>query len=258
MPSIPAPPGYPLQTGWPASVRGAVELIPFSDHGGSQSVIVALTRCTAQAVLLMRKTRWRIGQSSWLTGGLITTIALASAWLNTDLQAPPRFDGAGYAVLAESLTTGRGYREIDRPGAPRHAHFPPAYPIVLAALWRITGRSVAAAHLLSLGCTLAAVIAAWRWFRYMESSRVAAILGLALALNWTWARTASSIQSEPLFMILAQAAILAATRAARGGGVVASLQAGLLLAASMLTRHIGVIVAATVGVHLFLQKRILN
>ena len=175
----------------------------------------------------MHKTRWRIGQSSWLTGGLITTIALASAWLNTDFHASPRFDGAGYAVLAESLTTGRGYREIDRPGAPRHAHFPPAYPILLSALWRIAGRSVVAAHCLSLGCTLAAVLAAWRWFRYMETPQVAAILGLALALNWTWTRIASSIQSEPLFMIVAQAAILAATRAARRGGVVASLQAGI-------------------------------
>jgi hypothetical protein len=57
-------------------------------------------------------------------------------------------------------------------------------------------------------------------------------------------------------MIVAQAAILAATRAARRGGVLAALQAGFFLAASILTRHVGVVVAAAVGVHLCLQKRV--
>src|ERR1700677_3403625 len=95
-------------------------------------------------------------QSS-LGPGVILAVATATlVMLNTDLASPPRFDGAGYAVLGDALATGRGYREIDKPEAPRHAHFPPGYPAALALVWWCAGRSVAAAHLLSVVCTVGA------------------------------------------------------------------------------------------------------
>src|SRR5882757_4760486 len=119
----------------------------------------------------------RVRDDTWWTGGLIAVVAAVSVWWSTELAAPPRFDGAGYAVLAEALASGRGYREISHPAAPRHAHFPPGYPVALAALWRTTGgRSIPAAHALSIGCTVAATLAAWRWFREMFAARVAGLL----------------------------------------------------------------------------------
>ena len=57
----------------------------------------------------------------------IGTLAAGGNW-----TAPPRFDGAGYAVLARGLLGGQGYRAIDHPDRPLHAHFPPGYPIALA------------------------------------------------------------------------------------------------------------------------------
>src|SRR5579863_7207697 len=108
-------------------------------------------------------------------GLLLAIVAAASVGLNTDLQAPPRFDGAGYAVLGEALATGRGYREISDPSAPRHAHFPPGYPAALAVIWRFTGRSVAAAHVFSAICAVAAVLLAWRWFLAIYPRRLALI-----------------------------------------------------------------------------------
>src|SRR5437868_1319470 len=103
----------------------------------------------------------QICAKTWLVGGLIFAAAAVSAAWSADLRTPPRFDGAGYAVLAEALATGQGYREIDRPDSPRHAHFPPGYPVALATLWSATGRSVPAAHGLSLISTVAATLAAW-------------------------------------------------------------------------------------------------
>ena len=79
---------------------------------------------SGQSDFLMAQSWWRSGNNPWLTGSMIAAVTLGSALLNTDFHSPPRFDGAGYAVLAESLASGRGYREIDRPGSPRHAHFP--------------------------------------------------------------------------------------------------------------------------------------
>ena len=46
-------------------------------------------------------------------------------------------DDGMYAVLAKSLAEGRGYRFINLPGAPSGTHFPPAYPLLLAALWKL-------------------------------------------------------------------------------------------------------------------------
>src|SRR5437660_572393 len=99
----------------------------------------------------MRRIPGRLG-STLGASFLLAAASMVSIGLNTDLAAAPRFDGAGYAVLGEALATGRGYRAINQPGSPRHAHFPPGYPAALAFLWWSTGRSVAAAHLFSAGC----------------------------------------------------------------------------------------------------------
>src|SRR5437764_15281651 len=47
------------------------------------------------------------------------------------------FDDAFYVILAKSLATGHGYRNLNLPGAPLATHYPPGYPLFLAALWRL-------------------------------------------------------------------------------------------------------------------------
>ncbi len=191
----------------------------------------------------------------WLVGAAIALTALAFAAGNADRNAPPRYDGAGYAVLAKALADGRGYRAISHPNAPRHAHFPPGYPLALAALWRTTGESVVAAHWLALACTTTAVVAAWLWLRTMYRPDVAGRLGLALAVNWTWGRLGGSIQSEPLFLLLETLAWLAATRAARRGGSGDGILIGVLLGASVLTRHVAAALVLAVIIHLLWSRR---
>lgn len=145
------------------------------------------------------------------------------------------------------VATGQGYRDIALPQPSRHAHFPPGYPAALAVLWRITGRSLAAAHLFSCACTVAATLTAWFWFRCFYPPRVAFILGVALAVNWTWGRSGGAIVSEPLFLLLGQLALLAAVRAGRCGGIVTGVVLGALLAACVLTRHVGVSLMGALG-----------
>ena len=203
---------------------------------------------------MIRLQRSRSGQL-WVPAVVIALCSAISLAGNTRLQEPPRFDGAGYAMLAYALATGQGYRDIALPEPSRHTHFPPGYPAALAVLWRITGRSLAAAHLFSCACTVAATLAAWLWFRCLYSPRVAFILGLALAVNWTWGRSGGAILSEPLFLLLGQLALLAAVRAGRCGGIVAGVVLGALLAACVLTRHVGVSLAGALGIDLLLRRR---
>jgi len=172
-----------------------------------------------------------------------------------NFMAPPRFDGAGYAVLARSLASGTGYLAIDHPDRPRHAHFPPGYPVLLALVWTVTGPSAVAAHLVSCLCTVGATLAAWWWFRGIYPRDVALALGLGLALNWAWARTGSAIQSEPLYMLLSQVTIVAAVRAAAREGVGRSLALGGLLAACLLTRQIAIGLVLAVLLDLCLRRR---
>ena len=158
-------------------------------------------------------------------------------------------------MLGQALDSGRGYREIDVPGSPRHAHFPPGYPAALALLWHAFGRSAAAAHGFSAACTLAAVLLAYRWFRTLYPPRRAVVLALALALNWTWARGGGAIQSEPLYTVWELLAVLAAVRARRRGGVGAGIVLGFLLAACVLTRHVGVCLVVATVIDLGLRGR---
>jgi hypothetical protein len=170
-----------------------------------------------------------------------------------DFYAPPRFDGAGYAVLARSLAEGSGYRAIDHPDRPRHAHFPPGYPLFLAMLWSATGYSVPAAHIASLLCSVGATVAAWLWFRRIYPRDVALTLGLALAFNWAWSRTGTGIQSEPLYELLGQVTVLVACRWAGRTGVLHPLILGVLVAACLLTRQIAIGLALAVIVDLAIR-----
>jgi hypothetical protein len=176
---------------------------------------------------------------------------------NADWSALPRFDGAGYAVLAKALTSGQGYRAIDHPDRPRHAHFPPGYPLLLALSWRFTGVSAEAAHVLSSLCTLGATLAAWWWFRRLMPGPAALILGLALSVNWLWARTGSAIQSEPLYMLLCQLTILAAARTGQPSPlrIKESITLGVLLAGCFLIRHVAIGLALAVLLDRALWRR---
>ena len=186
---------------------------------------------------------------------LLAVVTTASVGLNTDLSSPPRFDGAGYAVLAEALAAGRGYREIHEPGSPWHDHFPPGYPAALALLWQFTGRSVVAAHAFSAFCTVAAVVLAWGWFRTFYPPRLALALGVALALNWTWGRIGGSIQSEPFYIFWELLAVFVTVMAKRHGGARIGIVLGVVLAASMLVRHVGICLATAVAIKLGLHRR---
>ncbi len=200
--------------------------------------------------------RRRLWRRHLAVGIVIAVIIALSSWRNTDFSSPPRFDGAGYAILAESLMTGRGYREIDHPDAPRHGHFPPGYPLALGLFWSVTGgRSATTAHLFSIVCTVTATIVMWHWFRAMYSPRVAGILAISLALNWTWGRTSGAIQSEPFFFLLEGLALLTTVWVCRRGGIASGIGLGMLLGATALTRQVGVAVIAAVVIALLMKGR---
>jgi hypothetical protein len=197
----------------------------------------------------------RLKNRPWAAACLIAAASALAVLGQADFTAPPRYDGAGYAVLARSLRQGSGYRAIDHPDRPRHVHFPPGYPAVLALWWSVTGESPAAAHALSCLCSVSATLAAWLWFRRIYPPQVALALGLALAVNWAWSRTGSAIQSEPLYELLCQAAILTAVGTRASSGSARAIVLGALLASCLLARHIALGLLVAVLADLWLRRR---
>ena len=135
-----------------------------------------------------------------------------------DFTAPPRYDGAGYAVLARSLAEGSGYRAIDHPDRPRHAHFPPGYPLLLAlasahrgAVGTWSPHGVPALHARGDAGGLVVVSP-----DLSPEDRPPAGAGPGGELGLGTAGT--GIQSEPLYELLGQLTILVAlpTAAAKG------------------------------------------
>jgi hypothetical protein len=123
----------------------------------------------------------------------------------------------------------------------------------------MTGLSVTAARAASVVCTVGATLAAWCWFRRMMSPAPALLLGLALAVNWLWARTGGAIQSEPLYLLLGQLTILVAARggrAASGRAIgVDTLVLGALLAACLLTRQVAIGLTMAVLIDMTWRRR---
>lgn len=69
---------------------------------------------------------------------IAAAVALAAGLYVIDtLPVGGFYDDAFYVILAKSLATGAGYRNLNLPGAPFATHYPPGYPLFLAAVWKI-------------------------------------------------------------------------------------------------------------------------
>src|ERR1019366_5056821 len=91
-------------------------------------------------------------------------------------------DDARYLLLARSIAEGTGYRFVFVPGAPAGTHFPPAFPLVLAALWKVAPAFPASVTLFKLLNALLLALAAFAAFVFARARA-----GLA---SWTAAGVA--------------------------------------------------------------------
>ncbi|MBI1325591.1 hypothetical protein GC170_20705 [bacterium] len=173
-------------------------------------------------------------------------------------DAPPRFDETGYLILARSLADGRGYREIDKPAAPVHSHFPPGWPATLATCWTFTSDSIDArtvvAHAVVVVLWFSAVVLWSRWFASPFPEVVAIPLSVALAANWLWIRLAGELRSETLFIMLSAIVLLAIPSAPERVSGRRAAGIGGIVGLAILTRHIGVALAGAVLIEFVLRR----
>jgi hypothetical protein len=136
------------------------------------------------------------------------TIALIAgcAVLNT-LPVGGFYDDAFYVVLAKSIATGHGYRNLNLPGTPFATHYPPGYPLFLALLWLIGPAFPANVLLFKLANALFLGVAAGFAHRLgrerMQLGPIAAVIAVVAGTATTPALYLSSmVLSETMFLAL--------------------------------------------------------
>jgi hypothetical protein len=141
------------------------------------------------------------------------------------------------------------------------SHFPPGYPLTLAVVSAATGGTRSAARVVDIACIFVNVVLIGVLTARMTAYRSAFVAALPVVLtvfvpdqtlleDAGWLRTHIGILSEPLFMVFATGALLAACTAvgpaSRAGR--ATVVAGALASAAMFTRYVGVAAVFTVAV----------
>jgi hypothetical protein len=153
--------------------------------------------------------------------GVFLAALIPSAYLAWTLRTMPHLgfyhDDSIYWVSARSLATGDGYRIQSLPGQPYQTKYPPLYPALLAAIWKLDPRFPANLPLATLfAWLLLPLFLAALWFLLREygfSLRERTVMLLMAALSPVTVVFSFSLMPELLFTALLLASLILAERA---------------------------------------------
>jgi len=177
---------------------------------------------------------------------VLAAIALAVALLTVTPWPVGVFqDDAIYVVLAKALAGGDGFRMINIPGAPHATHFPPGYPLLLAALWKLFPSfpdNIVVFKFVNALFLAGTAAGTYRFARSRLSldpagACVAAMVGTISVVVLV---ITGVVLSEPLYMVLLLPTLLVAERAAADDDVRLAAMAGALIGVLALVRTVGV------------------
>jgi hypothetical protein len=154
-------------------------------------------------------------------------------------------DDAIYVVLAKALAGGDGFRMINMPGAPRATHFPPGYPLLLAALWKLFPAfpdNIVVFKFVNALCLAGTAVGTYALARSRfglgpVAASVATIIG---TISVVVLMITGVVLSEPLYMMLLLPALMQCERASEDGALRSAAIAGALVGVLTLVRTVGV------------------
>lgn len=160
-------------------------------------------------------------------------------------------DDGIYLLTAKALAEGQGYVYPQLPGAPPAIHYPPLWPALLAAVWKVAPAFPASVGWFKLLNPLILAIAAAALTRLLSRGLgfapvPAAALALLGMVSVPVLVLGNLLLSEPLFLLLLLVTLPATERLVREGGARTAAVAAGLAALLVLTRTLGgvVVVAA--------------
>ena len=192
---------------------------------------------------------------------LVGALALAVAVLTITPWPVGVFqDDAIYVVLAKALASGEGFRMINMPGAPHATHFPPGYPFLLAAMWKLFPSFPDNIVVFKFVNALFLAGTAIGTYRFSRSRLNVGPLGAFVAatagtISVVVLMITGVVLSEPLYMLLVIPTLFAAERAAEDGSARTAAAAGALIGVLALVRTVGVFLLPAALLVLLLRRR---
>lgn len=201
-------------------------------------------------------------RSAWFAAALAAVVVLACALASVTPHPIGVFwDDGVYLLSAQALAAGDGYRYMYLPGTPPAIHYPPAFPLLLAALLKVTPAfpaNVAVLKMLNPLCLAVGVYGAARLAaRHLGMPPVPAALAVGVcALIAPVLVLSNVLLSESFFFAVLIGALWLVENAGSRGGVRAAALAGLAIAALTLVRTVGgVLLPAAVAVLWWRHRR---
>lgn len=208
------------------------------DVGRSDGIDVEKMR--KQTMMIRREMNLRPGLAQWLPAALMGIIAFALVLVITDPPGPGLDpDALSYLGAAESLVAHGAYRIpsakwTSADSTEPLAHFPPAYPTVLAIPLGLGMAPAQGARLIQAIAACGTVTTLVLLVSVAASTSAGVLLALALFAMTAMHEVHVSVLSEPLFLacvaVVLAAMVLAPDR---------SLRAGILAAIGAMTRYAG-------------------
>lgn len=178
-------------------------------------------------------------------------------------------DDARYLLLARSLAVGTGYRFTFVPGAPAGTHFPPAFPLALAALWKIAPAFPASVTLFKLLNALMLALAAMASFLFArDRAGLAPWAAFAVAIAFAGSVPILFLDgvlfSEPFFTAALLGALMIAEHAVAPAGAPErderplariAIAAGLAIGAVTMIRTLGIALGVGIGIVLAYRRQ---
>lgn len=170
---------------------------------------------------------------------LVGAATLLSAWPVGVFE-----DDGIYVVLAKSVATGHGYRYLNLPGEPVAAHYPPGFPLMLAALWALWPAFPENVALFKLANVILLAVAAVAGYHFASKEcalprPAAAAVAIAGALGVPALILAAMVLSETLFLALLMLSLIASERMIREPTVRRAVEVGVLCGLLALVRSLG-------------------
>jgi 4-amino-4-deoxy-L-arabinose transferase-like glycosyltransferase len=164
-------------------------------------------------------------------------------------------DNAHYIIVAKSLATGQGFRDIQTPGNPPFTFPVPLFPLAITPIVRFFDYDLAPLKLFVAVMAVLTVLAAWQLFRQLLDVPRAILVTAMVAVSPQFVSFSHQVMTEIPYLGLSLLALLCAIRYAKedptlGRGSVCTV---LAVAAATLTRTIGVTLVLGIAAYLVID-----
>jgi hypothetical protein len=172
-----------------------------------------------------------------------------------------QYDDSVYVTTAKALATGQGYRVVSLPYEPAQTKYPPAYPLLLALIWRFYPEFPENLTVMMIASVLATLIFLTLTWKYLVDQKYAgrwlsvAVVALT-ALNVRTTILATSIVSEMLYAAIAVVGLQLTERYEKEPrNWVLGAGAGVAIGLAFLTRSAGLALLIAVALYFAVRRR---